>query len=419
MRVVAVIRTIPDVERRTRLVVGHRLGSAAPGGPGRNSDAVQVTRSLVALHSSDPVSVYLSVLARSPTASIGTVSDTLYEERALLRIHGMRRTLWVADVDTAADIVNASASRLVRAERRRWAGLLAGAGIDDPEAWIDEARSEILAFVADAGVVDTQTIGVALPHRAIGIEVAAGKRYASTIAAHTRILLILGYEGRIVRAAPLGSWIASQYQWADPVSWLGRPLTTGSGGTPDGERDSARTAAAQAAMIDRYLRAFGPATTEDVVWWTGWPKGAITRALASTGALEVGLESRCGWLAASDAFDSKSIDHGAVDESVAVLPALDPATMGWKQRSHYLDPTMTDQLFDRNGNAGPTIWVGGRIVGGWAQRDDGEMVYRLLTDVGSDAIRLIEQELERLSVEIGDVRYKVRFPNPLNTELRQ
>lgn len=411
-------RRISDVERRTRLVVGHRLGSAAPVGPTCNSNAVQVTRSLVALHSSDPVSVYLSVLARSPTASIDTVSDTLYEERALVRVHGMRRTLWVAEVETAGDIVNASASRLVRAERRRWARLLAGAGIDDPEGWIDEARSEILAFITDAGLVDTQTIGVALPHRAIGIEVATGKRYASTIAAHTRILLILGYEGLIVRAAPLGSWIASQYRWADPVSWLGRPLNRGTHRPSDGERDSARTAAAQAAMIDRYLRAFGPATTEDVVWWTGWPKGAITRALASMGALEVELEGRCGWLAASEAFDSSSIDHDAVDETVAVLPALDPASMGWKQRSHYLDPAMTDRLFDRNGNAGPTVWVGGRIVGGWAQRDDGEMVFRLLTDVGSEAAQAIERELERLAGEIGDTRYKVRFPNPLNTELR-
>ncbi len=108
-----------------------------------------------------------------------------------------------------------------------------------------------------------------------------------------------------------------------------------------------------------------------------------------------------------------------VDGTVALLPALDPSTMGWRRRGHYLDPAMAGPLFDRNGNGGPTIWVGGRIVGGWAQRDDGEMVRHLLADVGADATQLIERELERLTTEIGDTRYKVRFPNALNTELRR
>lgn len=413
----AVNRTISDDERRSRLVMGHRLGSAASNGAADESDPVEVARSLVALHSSDPVSVYLSVLGRAPNATVGSVSDSLYEDRELVRVHGMRRTLWVAEVGTAADIVAASADRLVRIERRRLASFLTEAGVSDTERWIDEARSEIHAFIVDAGLVDTQTIGGALPHRAVGFEVAAGKKYSATISAHTRILLILGYGGHILRAAPKGTWIASQYRWADSVSWLGRPLNRGSDPS-DREPDSAPVAAAQAAMVDRYLQAFGPATTEDVVWWTGWPKGVVTTALTSVGAVEVELEGGRGWLSASDTFDPTSVDGDAVDETVAVLPGLDPTTMGWKQRDHYLNPAMTTQLFDRNGNGGPTVWVGGRIAGGWAQRDDGELVYRLLTDVSNEAEHRVERELERLSAGIGETCYKVRFPSPLNTELR-
>ena len=55
-------------------------------------------------------------------------------------------------------------------------------------------------------------------------------------------------------------------------------------------------------------------------------------------------------------------------------PSLDPTTMGWKERDWYLGDH-GPALYDYNGNAGPTVWVDGRIVGGWAQRPTGEVVY--------------------------------------------
>ena len=58
--------------------------------------------------------------------------------------------------------------------------------------------------------------------------------------------------------------------------------------------------------------------------------------------------------------------------------------MGWKQRAWYLDPEVGAAVFDRNGNGGPTVWVDGRIVGGWVQRRDGTIAVRLLTDVGAE-----------------------------------
>ncbi len=53
-------------------------------------------------------------------------------------------------------------------------------------------------------------------------------------------------------------------------------------------------------------------------------------------------------------------------------------------------------LFDVNGNAGPTVWWDGRVVGGWSQRRDGEIVYRLLEDVGADAVAAVEAEVARI-----------------------
>ncbi|HEX6390519.1 MAG TPA: M48 family metalloprotease, partial [Solirubrobacteraceae bacterium] len=47
------------------------------------------------------------------------------------------------------------------------------------------------------------------------------------------------------------------------------------------------------------------------------------------------------------------------------------------------------RLFDRSGNIGPTVWCDGRIVGGWAQRTDGEIALALLEDVGAGAAAAI------------------------------
>jgi hypothetical protein len=103
---------------------------------------------------------------------------------------------------------------------------------------------------------------------------------------------------------------------------------------------------------------------------------------------------------------------------VALLPGLDPSTMGWKQRGFHLDPAHVPVLFDRNGNGGPTVWVDGRIVGGWVQRADGTIAVRLLEDVGAERRAEIDAAAHRLEELLGPVRFSVRFPAPLQTELK-
>ena len=102
---------------------------------------------------------------------------------------------------------------------------------------------------------------------------------------------------------------------------------------------------------------------------------------------------------------------------VALLPALDATTMGWSGRAWYLGPYKAI-VFDTNGNAGPTIWVDGRIVGGWAQRASGGIATRLFEDVGRDATAAVEQEAARLEAWLGDTSVRSSFPTPIDIELR-
>jgi hypothetical protein len=126
---------------------------------------------------------------------------------------------------------------------------------------------------------------------------------------------------------------------------------------------------------------------------------------------EVDLDGTTGYVLADDL--------GAAprpEPSAALLPTLDPTTMGWKERDWYLGPH-GPTLFDVNGNAGPTVWWDGRVVGGWSQRRDGEIAVALLEDVGRDARAAIDAEVERLQAWVGDVRFSPGFLPPFQRRL--
>ena len=105
-----------------------------------------------------------------------------------------------------------------------------------------------------------------------------------------------------------------------------------------------------------------------------------------------------------------------VEPWVALLPALDPTVMGWKERDWYLG-AHASALFDRNGNAGPTVWSNGRVVGGWMQRPDGAIDIETLERVDGATRRMIERERERLEAWLGEIRIRPRFPTPLERKL--
>jgi hypothetical protein len=271
---------------------------------------------------------------------------------------------------------------------------------DDPERWLDRSIGSIADKLSELGEATARQVGEALPELGVRLEVPPGNPVGATIAAHTRVLNLMGLMGIAVRARPLGTWISGQYRWTLADRWL-------SGGLGQDDRLTAATA-----IADRYLRAFGPASMADMQWWTGWTKLATSTAIVDSGAETVDGTDGELWVAAGDT--DAELDPGPW---VALLPGLDPSVMGWRQRGWYLDDAFVSALFDRNGNAGPTIWADGRVVGGWAQGADGRLVDRLLEPISAHHERLLLTEIERLEAFVGDTRFTIRFPPPLSREL--
>jgi hypothetical protein len=392
-------RRIDVAERRARLAIRHRLTPAT-----RIDDVVAITHDLAGLHSTDPVTVHLSAAARMRHPVLPAVDEALYTHRTLVRHHAMRRTLWVLGHDLARAAHHSSTLTLLARQRTLLLDAVARAGLGpDPERWVAAAAEEILAALTDKGPQTARELGKLVPHLAVPLTIGTG-RQAAVQAAHTRVLLVLGFEGRVLRARPAGTWINGQYRWAAAQAWL--PEFT--------EPLDPRTAAA--AVARRWLRAFGPGTRADLQWWTGWTVATTTRALADVGAVEVDLADAPGGIGFVLPDDLDPV--APAEPFVALLPGLDPSTMGWKQRTFHLDPDHVPVLFDRNGNGGPTVWVDGRIVGGWAQRADGAIAVQLLEDVGAERRTAVDEAAHRLESLLGDVRFTPRFPAPLQAQLR-
>ncbi|MFD0577750.1 DNA glycosylase AlkZ-like family protein [Dactylosporangium darangshiense] len=240
---------IDTEQRRARLAWRHGLAGPVP--PGKRPE--DVAADLVALHATDPATVHLSVSARLHTPLVETLEDALYERRTLLRMLGMRRTMFVVPTGFAAT-VQAAATRAIAADQRKLLlRHLAEAGSGQDAAWLSDVEESTYEALRRRGTATAAQLAADEPRLRTLLVFPQGNQYVTS-----RLLFLLAADGRIVRGRPLGTWISSQYAWSCAADWLPEPM-------PDLDPAHARTELARA-----WLARFGPATAADLKWWTGW-----------------------------------------------------------------------------------------------------------------------------------------------------
>lgn len=387
------MQKVPDSERRARLGRRHALAPEH-----RAADVVEAARRVVCLHATDPSTVYLSAWARVDDMAVADLDAALYTDRSLVKHMAMRRTLFVFPRDVLPFAQSGASLRVAVAERARLIRDVEAAGLyRDGARWLSRASKQVLEALSDGRDASFAELRDELRSMQGRIEVGKGKSWGGMMPVGPRVLTILSAQGRIVRGRNDGRWTASRPRWAATERWLGAPL------------DAPPEAEGVAGLVERWLRAFGPGTEADIKWWLGSTLTAVRRALADLGAVTVELDSGAtGYLMPDDLEPVEPVEPWA-----ALLPPLDPTTMGWQERDWYLGPHRA-HIFDTAGNAGATLWWDGRIVGGWFQRDDGEVVLQLVEDVGADGVAALEREAARLADWLGGVRVLPRFPSPLS-----
>ena len=384
-------RPVSVAERRRRLSVRHHL---APGE--RAGTVTAAVADIIGLHGTDPASVYLAAWARTREIDQAAIEHALYEERSLVRMLGMRRTVFVVPADLVPTIQAACTDQVADRMRRQLTQVVAEAGIaPDAATWLKDVGEGTIRALAARGSATGAELAQDEPRLRTQIIAAEDNRYGGAVNLTTRLLTLLAAEGLMVRGRPRGGWTSTQFAWSVAP-----------------ERTDLPAPVARTELARRWLAAFGPAPLADLQWWTGWTAAQVRQAVSPLDLAEVDVGGSVGVVVAGD------------DEPVApgepwagLLPALDPTAMGWRERSWYVGEH-TAALFDRSGNIGPTAWWDGRIVGGWAQRQDGEIAVRLLEDVGAEATAAIAAQAQRLREWVGPgTRITPRFRTPLEREL--
>ena len=389
--------TVSVAQRRARLIERHRLAVT-------DGSVVDAVDAMIALHGTDPTAVYLSAWARTGCA-VSDVDEAVYADRSLVRMLGMRRTMFVVPAGLVPVVQAACTDDVAKRLRRQLEKDLAtgGVGDGDPGGWLTDVGRGVLRVLhaRDGGGASGAQLSDGEPRLRTELSYSLDKSYGGTAYITSRVLTLLGAEGHLVRGHRRGGWSSGQFEWFAASAWLGQPA--GDGGLDGG--------AARVELARRWLRSFGPAPVSDLQWWGGWTGGQTKAALATLPAVEVELDGQPGVALADDLSFP-----GEIQAVASLLPALDPTPMGWQARDWFLGRHRA-ALFDRTGNIGPTVWWEGRVVGGWAQRASGEIVLRLLEDIGADGTAAVTGQAARLEAWLGANRVTPRFRTPLEREL--
>jgi hypothetical protein len=345
---------------------------------------------MTCLHATEPASVHLAAWARSG-ATRDEVDRALYADRSIVKQLAVRRTVFAFPRELLPAVWGSASARVAGQQVRRMANEMESTGIaSDGAAWAAEHLALVRRMIEEDGPLTTAQVRLALP--TLDARVTRGKgQYQADVAVAASVIVTLAASGAIVRGDNDGGWKISRPRWTATSQWLGEdpdPLPE-----PEG----------YAALVAAWLRSFGPGTEDDLVWWLGSTKASVRRALTDVDAVRVSLDGGdTGWVLPDDV--DPVTDPGSW---AALLPSLDPTTMGWKGRVFHLGPhagPLTGKVFDRNGNGGPTAWWNGRIVGVWCQQDDGTVEVVLAEDVPSAGRKALDSRAAELSEWLdGDV----------------
>jgi len=378
----------------------------------RDANVVQITRDVAALHATDAVGPYLSLWARTRNFQRQTLEDALYSRRELSRVHCMRTTLHVVPSADVPYFFQAYADRRTQVERDG-AALLALAGLcreDEARKRLKKLHHQVMSVLTQKGPCTVRKISQAVPDLGAKIRHSVGKLYEGEFSVGSRLILDMCTLGLLIRTRPSGTWRSNLYEYAVFSDWL-----------PDVALNSVSPRQARAWLVQRYLSAFGPATFDDVVWWTGFSKSQAKEALKTLGStvVEMSIEDLDKCLLLAD--DVHWLHNLALPDahSVFFLPGLDPYIMGYHDRGRFLALEHHAKVFDRAGNAMPTVWANHRVVGVWGQREDGSAIYGLFEPVSKKDEALLASEAQRLESFLDGEYLAPRTQTPFTRALRK
>jgi hypothetical protein len=350
-------------------------------------DLDTLVRHSIGLHSTDYATPYLSARARVGDFEPAPLFARLSRGDGLVRVNAMRGTVHVVHVHDLPLIVAACGRRPAELKALSDRELAAGVAA--------------LCEVLQDGPLGNHELKAALPS------------HAPTLRAW---LLAAMAQGEVIRAdGPHARSNRTRYaltrQWVAGYEPSELPA-------PEARR----------LLLLRAVHTFGPLTVDDLAWWLPAPKREVTAALVSDRELEhTEVEGVTYWFGAALASVSAPPRDG---HGAWFLPYEDALLKAYLDRGWCLAPGLQKVIFpmrlghwappdgadpgpgpwpgpNATGEARPSIWWGGRVVGRW-EEGESSVQWQLHADVGAEGKAEIGASAAQLAKFLKDSGLQAR-----------
>jgi hypothetical protein len=334
----------------------------------RTDDIIQIIDDICGLHSTELSTSYLSLFERTNNFRKADLERELYVNKTLGRIRGMRRTLFIQPRDMIP-VVHAATFKL------------------------SEKNFEKYMEFHKISLSEYQEVSEHIMTIVKGTELSASeirKELDSKLNIPAIIQLMCNY-GLLIRGKPIKNWKDRRNRYAQFKDYF-----------PSMDLSMENELNAIQILVEKYLKAYGPATQNDISWWTGLTKTEIRKPLKvlemDLCEVKVSLIQRKFIMFKSD-FERLQNSLYSDNPSLSLLPKLDPYPMGYKERERYINLKNYNKIFDRSGNVTSTILLDGVVIGVWdtEEKPDLAIKYHLFQTIDKDLI----DELHSKARDIG------------------
>jgi len=368
----AVLR-LPDRQMRRHILAKQHL---TPRTAGANTDVI--AEDLVGLHATGTTSPHLQLLARMTGFRRSDLDQALYHDRALARVRCMRGTVFVV-TRALLPIVLAATRRSIEPPSTRYLATL-GVDVNDFRRLSDRIEREL------------ERTGEALSAAELRLRTGAKTSLSG-------VVNLMCDQARLLRDRPVGTWKSRTFTYRRFREVFPHV------GSMDEDH-------AVRLLTDRYLRAHGPVTMDDLVWWSGLAHRKLQPAFKDLGdaIVKVEIDGATGeyFVHADEVSHLSRAAPAEMPTVVSLLPELDPYPMSRKSRDMIVGPEQKPYTTDRSGNVTSLIVVDGRVAGVWdiSETPDPAVRIHLFDYRPAHVLDLIQDQADR----VGQLWFERRVP---------